>query len=342
MRKITLLGLVLGMIISSFGQEARLDSTFEWGFNGLDSSFRYTYRYTYDSSGNLLNFNIGNYGRAEFTYDSNGNELTMFYFQYDIALVNWKKTYDSNGNMLSFRIQHWYTDAQVWVNEEKHEYTYYSNGNIESHIKFYSWDEGAWQYSTQTGYKYTYNSDGNISNRRIFHWDSTNQVTTGNGYAENEYTYDTIGNLLSDAYLYDSGRDGYKKEYTYNTNRDTLSYTYYDWTGSDWSVSHKYEYTYDSDGNMLSETEYSWFSQAQVWLKEYVKRNFYSIPTTPSDKIVNDTTIYEVITNSFEEINKIVYSNGSETFSGVLSDGGDSIVNYFNAFVYLLIIYNYI
>jgi hypothetical protein len=169
-------------------------------------------------------------------------------------------------------------------NEYKYEYTLDSTGHIFTTVYSF-WIDTAAQWTEYSLCRYKYDSSGKQINRLIY----LNPYTQSPSYLDS-YTYDSIGNKISDTtyiyifskwypstieeYSYDFERnltsDKFstiedlthqwlcrkfnKYEYSYNSNEliDTLELYYYDFQINQWLNDLKAEYSYDAAGRQES------------------------------------------------------------------------------------------
>jgi len=182
---------------------------------------------------------------AEVYYNYNSNNLhteSLFYFEGEID-TRTSITYNTNNKPILIVSE--INDGSFFTNEEKYEYTYNVNSQVDE-ILYYSWDEteNNWIFEDKTAFQYNangkievlnnYHSDNSllgisnfiydVSNKliRIEYHDNPNDWSLISG--KDEYTYDTNDNLLRILELIDENNDGnftndYKYDFTtYNNN----------------------------------------------------------------------------------------------------------------------------
>jgi hypothetical protein len=142
----------------------------------------------------------------------------------------------------------WWPQQNLWMNSNKHEYTYDSSNNMIQEL-YFLWDYGSsdWYHAT-TKSDYGYDGSNNLISEIWSDWD-------GNDWVNNEkfeYTYSAGGNLISDIGSDWTLPNGpweyvYKDTYSYDANENRTLGNYYEWlSGSnDWSIYYKDEFIFD-------------------------------------------------------------------------------------------------
>ncbi|MFV0565249.1 MAG: DUF3836 domain-containing protein [Flavobacteriaceae bacterium] len=169
--------------------------------------------------------------------------LLLFCFAFSLVFAQDK---------LEVSIKQWY-DGSSWINNEKEEYTYSTNGNL-TEINTFVWNllNSNWEEWTKT--MLTYNANNNMVTETYQNWNGT--------VFEN----------------------GYKMEYSHDANDNNLGYIDYSWNGTDWVVSSKLEIIY-SGSNPVSGTYSEWNSDSSSW-EEVETANL----TFSEGKLIQDIT----------------------------------------------------
>lgn len=256
--------------------------------NLYDTLYDYFLGYTFDPSSNAWKIDLKNV----FTYDQNHYlqcQKSLDWNSTDQEFVNNRQTWYvfNNGNATQLISQGW--TGTVWLNDDKDEYSFDSNGNRTS-SRDYNWNNGtnSWDMNTQTLYTFVNNllveSVSQTWNSGTSTWDNTYRTVN---------SYDVNGNQITqrqDSWVSGAWQYSSRNSYTYDSgNHVTLNlYELWDNIGSAWRNNNKYTYTYNLAGLETNYLAQVWNSVTLVW----VNQNQY---TTNYD--VNNNKIYYAFSN---------------------------------------------
>lgn len=157
------------------------------------------------------------------------------------------------------------------------------------------------------------NSDGTIDITEYKYDEYGNAVRTqyaSGKYYEHQYTYDDLGNILTDA-LY--SEDGYicTTSYAYDATGNVVVEKRESKHGADTT-----RYTYDADGNvLLSETEYSGVGHEggeDRITYEYTYDSNGNVKTLKRDVTLGSLIQHSLETNTYDEYGNLIYSEQTE------------------------------
>ena len=260
------------------------DFTYQWDGNSwIFSGSSQKQEYTYDLYENLyiqINSGWSDNGwnpvwRYLHVYDTESNLM-----QYQTQIWNgeewrdWSQTMYGRGSEGYTAMYQSWDESNGWGNTSKSEYTYGSNGLIETRI-YYGWDGNDWYITGRT--TFTYDTNDNL----------TEEI--GDSYSDGVYipysrqirNYDTNNNLTLWGFqnwnaTYSRWDDQYRSTYTYNEYNQHTGYLYETWGGSFWTPYSKTEYEYST----ATETE-----ETAELASNYKLFSNYPNPFNPSTNI---------------------------------------------------------
>ena len=171
--------------------------------------------------------------------------------EYDSEYNSWRAeakeefTYDSNGNIETEILSVWNHQNDDWQPLQKFEYSFDFNGNLISIISSFQYIPNQWNFNAK--YDYTYDQNGNLTSETSFVWS---------------------GGWIN----------SYKYELTYNTAQQIILHVDYEWNHgtNQWDNMHKNEYIYTT-GVLSSETASYWNYGINDW--EYYTKSEYFYET---------------------------------------------------------------
>jgi len=215
-----------------------------------------TYK-SYDTLGNLKEILNITYDAANNTLIANSKKRQQDIWMYDYTSTF---TYNSEGNLLLFLEETWRNNE--W---EKYQYTYTFDLNQNMLSEQYEWYQNKNWYNS---YKklYTYNIDNKIDYVIECDW-------INNKWEENiveTFSYDSIGNLREKLRKFANHKSDYisRYTYTYDTIGNELTELYENYYKSKWIKVLYNEFSYDIKGNLTSKLRENWHNNAcQSWEK---------------------------------------------------------------------------
>lgn len=149
----------------------------------------------------------------------------------------------------------------------------FENKTLDSLIsEEYDSEYNSWRAETKE--QFTYDSNGKIDTEILSIWNHQN--ADWQPLQKFEYVFDVNGNLISIIgyfqYIPNQWSFNEKYEYTYNENGYLISETSFGWNGS-WIKSYKYELTYNTAQQVILHIDYEWNHGTNQW--EYMNKNEY-------------------------------------------------------------------
>ena len=213
---------------------AKTSMTYQgWNGSAWENSSRYTYENREDGKcKNAVYYNWfeGKWFEADsnaYSYNAAGDMLAIRSFRYHhkesgYEVEGWfnnsyvSYSYDEEGQQIQRLSQAWNESTKMFVNNNKYDYEYDEKGDM-SHHSYSYWKNNAWEQ--QHSKDYTYNDIHLLTQSILQNCASGTCVNS----QKDDYTYDAEGNRLTESY--------------------------FDWTGSDWTLINYTQYFYHNDGS---------------------------------------------------------------------------------------------
>lgn len=180
-------------------------------------------------------------------------------------------SYTSNGNIESEIGTEWEERTGVYMGKTKNEYIYYANGKVRNIVFYNDWDESTGEWSALYNEEYTYDANGKITLYMQYNWNGFK--SDWEAVSKSEVTYNTQQNFTKSIYYLwnetSSKWEADQKSEIFNDSNgnDTLSIGYsWNKTGANWSESHKYENKFDKQGNQILVIGSNWNKSTQSWI----------------------------------------------------------------------------
>ncbi len=228
-----------------------------------------------------------NVAKDYYIYDNDRrNTQHISYVWVNTRWVNLEKeefTYGTNGNVLSALGYTWNTTTDQWVTTSKYELTY--TNNLVSLIKTSEWTNNQW--TDQFKIEFTY-LNGIYSSQIAYTW---NKITLQwDNTWKFGYTYDGLSRrILKEEWMWSNNNwsDTKKTTYAYDANSNmNLSYdSIWDSTTSEWMLYERGEYTYDASKRLLSAIHAMSIGPG-LWLNSRKSEYTYAYTVSPNNLIL--------------------------------------------------------
>jgi hypothetical protein len=195
-------------VISIIGHEV------DWQTQKWDTIHPSINKYDYDNLGNLVKLESSSWGRVS------GNKWVKRKLQE-------RYEYDMSGTLKFYYLEPWDTTQMVWIKQNKNEYFYLQNGNIDSVIWKY-WDSNVQLYKSYTKIVHHYNAQNKLVEK--ISYEAFNGQWIQN--MRRTYNYDIDDRLVFE------------------------TYGYWDKNNSNWKpIEGKSNYTYSLDGKLITKID---------------------------------------------------------------------------------------
>jgi hypothetical protein len=196
--------------------------------------------------------------------------------EYDSQFNSWRAetkeqfTYDSNGKINTEILSYWNHQNADWQPLQKFEYVFNDNGNLTSIISSFQYIPNQWSFIEK--YDYTYNENGNLTSETSFAWNSNI------GSWVNSYKYELTYNMAQQIILhmgyewnFGANQWGYMNKNEYFYTMGVLSSeiaSYWNYGTNDWEYNSKSEYFYETMA-VTKEILYRWETNPSgIWVEE--------------------------------------------------------------------------
>ena len=199
--------------------------------------------YQYDAKHNLIHEEEPGRLSHDYTYDSHNNLLMRLDKSWDGTSFQesfrWTYTYNHSKKLLLRRVGENKTSCG-WVNFEKDEYSYDTNGNLLEDVFYLAHDNVFYINSKRAN---VYNSAGKVESNTYYVYTNDDWSQS----ARSVFYYNAIG----------------------NNNLEIMQ----NWTGSNWEDSEKSEKVYNTANQVVSDTRY--YKQGSNWIQNILSENQY-------------------------------------------------------------------
>jgi len=232
-------------------------------------------------------------------------------------------TYDSVGNKTNELSYKWNDTANFWFQNYEYDFTYDSIGNNTEEIQF---DTTNNIFHSNIRYEFKYDTADRLTSRTEFAY-----LSNGNSHKwlpafKDVYTYDFIGNKISDLYYFTGNNwvwvPYHKFVFVYDSNRnitletdsirDIININGTDLTNQwNWYGNYKYDYAYNSTGNDTLLLYYYWNYITKQWIEDYKAEYNYD----PNGRLTSQANyLLDTTTNQLIKSGKAEYSYDSKGY----------------------------
>ncbi len=208
-----------------------------------------------------------------YTYDDAGNMLTSIYQIYDDSTQQWvnheksENTYNSEGDQLSELILMW-EEEEYWLENYMIEYSYDANGNVLEELVYYNYSDSL-ELSSRT--RYIYNTSGQLTERYDDSWIDSSGTWLES--AKSVLSYDVNGNntgYIQHYWYTDAWDPSHQIEMDYDDQNRLTEEIYSYWTGSEWSATTRYTTEYGESPDPVTRINHYWDSYTtHDWVASY-------------------------------------------------------------------------
>ena len=216
-----------------------------------------------------------------------GNQKDEIFYQWQSADKLWKKTgkwerdFDVNGYQTLFAEHTWDESNKKWINNNRKEWKYDSQGNILIFTYYSRWNPSTKQWGENFKREFAYDSNGNqILDIR------SNYDTESNSWKAQvklEQTFDARGNQLSRChYFWDSAKSSWKgvskNQYEFDEQNNQTLRVEFNWSTSEnnWVYYRKWVDEYKPSGDHKIERISYWNAGSNLWKEEFRTESVYS------------------------------------------------------------------